>query len=81
MNLSGAELGGLSLRVTDVKCHLGCADLRTADLRKAVLTDVCFDHTTKWGSNSPPASSTCQQGSAIDPSSVTCLPVLLAPST
>jgi len=35
------------------------ADFTRADLRKAVLTDVCFDHTTKWGSNPPPTSSSC----------------------
>jgi hypothetical protein len=43
---------------------LTSADLRGAhfthtDLSKAVLTDVCFDHTTKWGPNTPPPSSSC----------------------
>jgi uncharacterized protein YjbI with pentapeptide repeats len=35
------------------------ADFRRADLSRTVLTDVCFDDTTKWGSNSSPASSSC----------------------
>ena len=35
------------------------ADFTHAELRGAVLTDVCFDATTIWGSNSPPASSSC----------------------
>jgi uncharacterized protein YjbI with pentapeptide repeats len=35
------------------------ADFTRADLRTAVLTDVCFDDTTKWGSNTQPASSSC----------------------
>ena len=47
-----------------VSVDLRSADLRGAnftgaDLRRAVLTDVCFDDTTKWGSNTQPASSSC----------------------
>ena len=47
-----------------IHVDLTSADLRGADFRRAdpsttVLTDVCFDNTTKWGSNSPPVSSSC----------------------
>jgi uncharacterized protein YjbI with pentapeptide repeats len=47
-NMTGVDLTSANLRG---------ADFTRADLRNAVLTDVCFDDTTKWGSNSPPASS------------------------
>jgi uncharacterized protein YjbI with pentapeptide repeats len=47
------------VRVDLTSADLRGADFTRADLRKAVLTDVCFDATTIWGSNSPPPSSTC----------------------
>jgi uncharacterized protein YjbI with pentapeptide repeats len=55
-NFRGANMTGVDLTSADVRG----ADFTRADLRKAVLTDVCFDATTKWGSNTPPpASSSC----------------------
>jgi uncharacterized protein YjbI with pentapeptide repeats len=54
-NFRGANMRHIDLTSADLRG----ADFRRADLRKAVLTDVCFDDTTKWGSNSPPASSSC----------------------
>jgi uncharacterized protein YjbI with pentapeptide repeats len=54
-NFRGAEM---------IQVDLTSADLRGAkfvgtDLSKTVLTDVCFDDTTRWGSNKPPARSSC----------------------
>ena len=61
-----ADLRGANFRRANMtRVDLTSADLRRgadftgADLRRTVLTDVCFDHTTKWGSNSPPATSSC----------------------
>jgi len=51
----GAEMWDLDLTSADLRG----ADLSRADLRRAVVTDLCFDKTTKWGSNSPPTSSSC----------------------
>jgi uncharacterized protein YjbI with pentapeptide repeats len=59
-DLRGADLKRADLRGADFKrADLRGADFTGADLRKAVLADVCFDDTTKWGSNRPPASSSC----------------------
>jgi uncharacterized protein YjbI with pentapeptide repeats len=69
-NLEWARLRRADLRHAIIhNAKLSHADLMSADLRgadftgtdlsKAFLGDVCFDHTTKWGSNAPPASSTC----------------------
>jgi uncharacterized protein YjbI with pentapeptide repeats len=73
--IRGAEIIHVDLTSTDLRdanftdakmidIDLTSADLRGADftgthLRRAVLTDVCFDHTTKWGSNSPGTTSSC----------------------
>jgi uncharacterized protein YjbI with pentapeptide repeats len=54
-NFRGANMTRVDLTSADLRG----ADFTHADLRKAVLTDVCFDNTTKWGTNSPPASSSC----------------------
>jgi uncharacterized protein YjbI with pentapeptide repeats len=51
----GAEMSHVDLTSADLRG----ADFRRADLSTTVLTDVCFDDTTKWGANSPPASSSC----------------------
>jgi uncharacterized protein YjbI with pentapeptide repeats len=45
--------------VDSTSADLRGADFRQANLRTAVLTDVCFDATTIWGSNRPPTSSSC----------------------
>jgi uncharacterized protein YjbI with pentapeptide repeats len=59
-DLRGARFSGAEMvRVDLTSADLRGADFTRADLRTAVLTDVCFDHTTKWGSNPPPASSSC----------------------
>jgi uncharacterized protein YjbI with pentapeptide repeats len=55
VDLTSADLRGANFTRADLRG----ADFTGADLRKAVLTDVCFDQRTKWGSNSPPASSSC----------------------
>jgi uncharacterized protein YjbI with pentapeptide repeats len=55
VNFRGANM----VRVDLTSADLRGADFTRADLRKAVLLDVCFDHTTIWGSNSPPTSSSC----------------------
>jgi uncharacterized protein YjbI with pentapeptide repeats len=47
------------IQVDLTSADLRGADFRRADLATTVLTDVCFDYTTKWGSNRPPASSSC----------------------
>lgn len=54
-NFRGARMIHVYLTSADVRG----ADFRRADLRLAVLTDVCFDAGTRWGSNSPPTSSSC----------------------
>jgi uncharacterized protein YjbI with pentapeptide repeats len=54
-NFRGANMTDVDLTSADLRG----ADFTRADLRNAVFTDVCFDHTTKWASNSPPASSSC----------------------
>jgi uncharacterized protein YjbI with pentapeptide repeats len=54
-NFRGANMTGVDLTSADLRG----ADFTRADLRNAVLTDVCFDRTTEWGSTSPPTSSTC----------------------
>jgi uncharacterized protein YjbI with pentapeptide repeats len=51
----GAEM----IRVDLTSADLRGADFTRADLRKAVFTDVCFDDTTKWGTNSAPTNSSC----------------------
>lgn len=64
-----ADLRGSSFKHADLRharfsranmahVDLTSADLRganftRADLRKAIFTDICFDATTKWGSNTP----------------------------
>jgi len=60
-NFSGANMvsGGDMVSVDLTSADLRGADFTGADLRRAVLTDVCFDAKTKWGSNPPPASSSC----------------------
>ena len=47
ITLRGAELGGLPLQCTDVRPQRGAPTCTV--LSKALLTDVCFDHTTKMG--------------------------------
>jgi uncharacterized protein YjbI with pentapeptide repeats len=60
VDLTSADLRGADLRRANLtSADLRGADLRRADMRKAVLTDVCFDATTIWGSNRPPTSSSC----------------------
>jgi hypothetical protein len=54
-NFRGANMVRVDLTLADLRG----ADFTRADLRNAVLTDVCFDNTTKWDSNTPPASSSC----------------------
>jgi uncharacterized protein YjbI with pentapeptide repeats len=51
----GAKITRVDLTYADLRG----TDFRRADLHNAILTDVCFDDRTKWGSNSPPASSSC----------------------
>jgi uncharacterized protein YjbI with pentapeptide repeats len=51
----GANMTGVDFTSADLRG----ADFTGADLRNAVLTDACFDHTTKWGSNTRPTSSSC----------------------
>jgi uncharacterized protein YjbI with pentapeptide repeats len=46
-------------RVDLTSADLRGADFTHADLREAVLTDVCFNAKTKWGSNPLPTSSSC----------------------
>ena len=60
-NFSGANMvsDGNMVSVDLTSADLRGADFTAADLREAVLTDVCFDAKTKWGSNTPPASSSC----------------------
>lgn len=60
-NFSGANMvsGGDMVSVDLTSADLRGADFTGADLTRAVLTDVCFDAKTKWGSNPPPASSSC----------------------
>ena len=60
-NFSGANMvpDGDMVSVDLRSADLRGANFTGADLRRAVLTDVCFDDTTKWGSNTPPASSSC----------------------
>jgi uncharacterized protein YjbI with pentapeptide repeats len=66
VDLRSADLRRADFRDTTnmTRDDLRSADLRGArftrtDLSNAVLTDVCFDRTTKWGSNTPRASSSC----------------------
>jgi uncharacterized protein YjbI with pentapeptide repeats len=54
-NFRGALMAHVDLTSADLRG----ADFTRTDLSKVVLTDVCFDDTTKWGSNTPPASSSC----------------------
>jgi uncharacterized protein YjbI with pentapeptide repeats len=54
-NFTGAEMIDIDLTLADLRG----ADFTRTHLRRAVLTDVCFDATTKWGTTSPPTSSTC----------------------
>jgi uncharacterized protein YjbI with pentapeptide repeats len=64
-DLAYADLRGAHIRDSNMTgADLTSADLRGAhftrtDLSKAVLSNVCFDDTTQWDSNTPPASSTC----------------------
>jgi Pentapeptide repeats (8 copies) len=44
-NFRGAKVTGADLTFAELRG----ADFTRADLRNAVLTDVCFDHTTQWG--------------------------------
>jgi uncharacterized protein YjbI with pentapeptide repeats len=54
-NFTGAKMIHVDLTSTDLR---GTKFVGT-DLSKTVLTDVCFDDTTRWGSNRPPARSSC----------------------
>jgi uncharacterized protein YjbI with pentapeptide repeats len=54
-NFRGAKMTGADLTFAELRG----ADFTRADLRNAVLTEVCFDHTTQWGSSTPPTSSSC----------------------
>jgi uncharacterized protein YjbI with pentapeptide repeats len=51
-DLRHAKFGGARMSHVDLtSADLRGADFRRADLRTTVLTDVCFDARTKWGSN------------------------------
>jgi uncharacterized protein YjbI with pentapeptide repeats len=55
MNFTGAKMINVDLTSADLRG----ADFTGTHLRRTVFTGVCFDHTTKWDSISPPTSSSC----------------------